>query len=155
MITVPFRSGEHMKQHSVSISERVAYPDDRSWEVQEGRIVLLASRCESCEKVVFPARETCDRCWAELPAERVPLAGQGVLYSFSEVHIAPPDFEVPYLIGYVDFPDDVRVFGQLRSESQGFELGDLVVPDLDVIRVQPDGTEVESYVFRPASEVSP
>jgi uncharacterized OB-fold protein len=90
-----------------------------------------------------------------MPAERVPLAGRGVLYSFSEVHIAPKDFKVPYLVGYVDFPNDVRVFAQLRGESQGFEIGDSVVPDIDVIRVQPDGTEVESYVFRPASEVSP
>jgi uncharacterized OB-fold protein len=144
-----------MRQQSATASRRLAYPDDRSWAVENSRIVLLASRCESCEKVVFPARGTCDRCWAEMPTERVPLAGRGVLYSFSEVHIAPKDFKVPYLVGYVDFPNDVRVFAQLRGESQGFEIGDSVVPDIDVIRVQPDGTEVESYVFRPASEVSP
>ena len=143
-----------MSQQSPTASRRQAYPDDRSWAVENSRIVLLASRCESCERVLFPARETCDRCWAEMPAERLPLAGQGVLYSFSEVHIAPKDFEVPYLVGYVDFPNDVRVFAQLRGDPQSFEIDDSVVPDIDVIRVQPDGTEVESYVFRPASEVS-
>jgi uncharacterized OB-fold protein len=144
-----------MSQQSPTASRRQAYPDDRSWAVENSRIVLLASRCESCERVLFPARETCDRCWAEMPAERLPLAGQGVLYSFSEVHIAPKDFEVPYLVGYVDFPNDVRVFAQLRGDPQSFEIDDSVVPDIDVIRVQPDGTEVESYVFRLASEVSP
>jgi uncharacterized OB-fold protein len=143
-----------MRQDSALATGRLAYPDDRSWAVDNGRIVLLASRCASCEKVVFPARATCDRCWAEMPTERVPLAGQGVLYSFSEVHTAPKDFKVPYLVGYVDFANDVRVFAQLRGESQGFAIDDLVVPDIDVIRVQPDGIEVESYVFRPASDVS-
>jgi uncharacterized OB-fold protein len=144
-----------MRQEAATASRRLAYPDDHPWLVENGRTVLLASRCASCEKMVFPPPETCDRCWAEIPAERVPLAGQGVLYSFSEVHTAPKDFKVPYLVGYVDFANDVRVFAQLRGESQGFQIDDLVVPDIDVIRVQPDGTEVESYVFRPASEVSP
>jgi uncharacterized OB-fold protein len=144
-----------MRQQSTTASRRLAYPDDHSWAMEDDRIVLLASRCASCAKVVFPARETCDRCWAEMPAERVPLTDQGLLYSFSEVHTAPKDFKVPYLVGYVDFANDVRVFAQLRGESQGFQIDDLVMPDIDVIRVQPDGTEVESYVFRPASEVSP
>lgn len=43
----------------------------------------------------------------------LPLAETGTLYAFSTVHVAPAIWETPYVIGYVDLPEGVRVFGKV------------------------------------------
>src|SRR3546814_2520605 len=51
----------------------------------------------------------------------VEVGPEGVLYSFSTVHVSSSQ-PVPYTIGYVDFPGDVRV----RSEEHTYELQSLM-----------------------------
>ncbi len=47
-------------------------------------------------------------------AQRVEVGPEGVLYSFSTVHVSSSQ-PVPYTIGYVDFPGDVRVLAKVRG----------------------------------------
>lgn len=47
-------------------------------------------------------------------AQRVEVGPEGVLYSFSTVHISSSQ-PVPYTIGYVDFSGDVRVLAKVRG----------------------------------------
>jgi hypothetical protein len=46
--------------------------------------------------------------------QRVEIGPEGVLYSFSTVHVSSSQ-PVPYTIGYVDFPGDVRVLARVRG----------------------------------------
>ena len=46
--------------------------------------------------------------------QRVQVGPEGVLYSFSTVHVSSSQ-PVPYTIGYVDFPGDVRVLAKVRG----------------------------------------
>src|SRR3546814_10819332 len=47
----------------------------------------------------------------------VEVGPEGVLYSFSTVHVSSSQ-PVPYTIGYVDFPGDVRVLAKVRGPHQ-------------------------------------
>lgn len=47
-------------------------------------------------------------------AQCVEVGPEGVLYSFSTVHVSSSQ-PVPYTIGYVDFPGDVRVLAKVRG----------------------------------------
>lgn len=47
-------------------------------------------------------------------AQRVEVGPEGLLYSFSTIHVSPSQ-TVPYTIGYVDFPGDVRVLAKVRG----------------------------------------
>jgi hypothetical protein len=47
-------------------------------------------------------------------AQRIKVGPEGVLYSFSTVHVSSSQ-PVPYTIGYVDFPGDVRVLAKVRG----------------------------------------
>lgn len=47
-------------------------------------------------------------------AQHVKVGPEGVLYSFSTVHVSSSQ-SVPYTIGYVDFPGDVRVLAKVRG----------------------------------------
>ncbi|WP_083943050.1 OB-fold domain-containing protein [Sphingomonas soli] len=47
-------------------------------------------------------------------AQHAEVGPEGVLYSFSTVHVSSSQ-SVPYTIGYVDFPGDVRVLAKVRG----------------------------------------
>ena len=75
---------------------------------------LIGSRCGSCGAHYFPTREVCARCLSE-NMESVALSGRGVLYTFTVIRQSTPAFEVPYILGYVDLPEGVRVMGQISG----------------------------------------
>jgi uncharacterized OB-fold protein len=52
------------------------------------RGVLVASRCAPCGQVYLPAREFCERCFAEL-REQVEIPPRGVLRSFTFCYVDP------------------------------------------------------------------
>jgi len=127
---------------------------DRAWVPfrpgvldEEGRVV--GSRCPSCEAHFFPARQVCSRCLAE-DLEQVALSTRGTLYTYTVLHQAAPGFEVPFVLGYVDLPEGVRILGQVAGlEPHAVRIG----MELD-LHVEPFGEDEErrtimGYRFRP------
>jgi uncharacterized OB-fold protein len=76
--------------------------------------VLTGGRCSGCGQFVFPTRAFCPACLTETVAP-APLTPSGSLYSYSVVHIAPQGWQVPYVVGYVDLPEGVRVFAHIEG----------------------------------------
>jgi uncharacterized OB-fold protein len=70
--------------------------------VREGR--LLARRCPSCAKVVFPPRGSCSMC-GELLGEQVELKDTGtvVTYAIVNVNFANRTVDLPYVTAEVCF----------------------------------------------------
>lgn len=66
-------------------------------------------------------------------AQRVEVGPEGVLYSFSTVHVSPSQ-PVPYTIGYVDFPGDVRVLAKVRGAHHALHCD-------GVVRLASEGSE--------------
>lgn len=121
---------------------------------------LLGSRCAACGTVVFPAQDGCPRCGTQGMAV-TELASRGTLWTWTSQDFLPkhpyagPEAEADfagYLVGYVELPDGVRVVTRLeevqRADVQiGMELELVLVP----FTVDPDGTEVVAYAFRPVA----
>ncbi len=76
------------------------------------------------------------------------LSPVGTLYSFSEIHIAPKGFATPYVVGYVDLPEGVRLFGQIEGRAAELRLGQPVAVTLGPVRTAESGGVVVSYKFR-------
>jgi uncharacterized OB-fold protein len=87
----------------------------RGASFDDGAVVLVGSACTACDAVAWPPAARCHACWAAVTPRR--LATSGTLYAFTTVHTAAPGTEVPYVIGYVDLPDGVRVFTPLRGDT--------------------------------------
>jgi uncharacterized OB-fold protein len=54
------------------------------------------------------------------------VSGRGTLYSFTEIHVAPPGFEdlAPYMIGVVELEEGVRIMTPLHNITvEDAELG--------------------------------
>jgi benzoylsuccinyl-CoA thiolase BbsA subunit len=124
------------------------YPSADAWEIEAGKVFLIGTLCPKCGKHAFPQQLFCDRCGNEKGIESVRLSRTGTLYSFSEINVAPKGYEVPYVVGYVDLPEDVRIFGQIENSVNELQVDNQVSVVLGVIRTSENGQPVISYKFR-------
>ena len=62
-----------------------------------------------------------------------------------------PAFEVPYILGYVDFPEGVRIMGQIGGiEPEDITIGMPMVLSIEPFGVDDEGNPTTGYRFRPA-----
>ena len=110
---------------------------------------LKGYKCKKCGKLDFPKPVICTDCWGE-EFEVVPLSRKGKLYSFSELYVGPPGYgqDLPYIIGYIDLPEGIRVFAQLEGEPGTYKCDEEVELTVGRIRTDEDGRPVMSYKFK-------
>jgi hypothetical protein len=131
----------------------VFFPGEGYWNKEADGLHLISSRCSQCRRDYFPPREVCPQCFPEgfeHKMEKSKLSSRGKLYTYSIVQVAPKRFLPPYALGYVDFPEGVRVLGQLTTtDPSKIQIGMTVQAELGRIAVDEQGNEVMSYRFRP------
>jgi uncharacterized OB-fold protein len=119
---------------------------------------LIGSRCAACEIVTFPAQGSCPRCASTAMAQHL-LPRRGSLWAWTTQDFPPPSPPyagptgsafVPFAVGYVELPGEVRVETRLTEADpgrlrHGMEMELVVVP----FRTDDDGNEVVTFAFRP------
>jgi len=115
-----------------------------------GRPVLQGSACRDCHGRVFPPVAVCPECMSER-IERVALSAEGTLYAFTVVHVAPKGWRVPYVAGYVDLPEGVRVFTHVVGADPSSLAIDMKVRLTTAdLGIDETGRAFASYAFSPA-----
>ena len=124
--------------------------NEESWRHVSGdEAVLIMSECANCGKRNFPPLRYCPNCHAENP-EKKEMSRTGTLYSFSRVHIKHKLYPAPYVVGYVDFPEGLRVFGQVRADAEELKIGMKVAASVCSFG---EGEEaVQAFCFVPAEK---
>jgi len=118
-------------------------------ENADGTIRLVATECKECEQRVFPPTAVCPECMSE-NTKLIELSETGTLYSWSVVHAAPKNWTTPYIAGYVDMPEGVRIFAHMVGIDPAILSFDMPVSVCKVTMGQePDGKPIESYSFSP------
>lgn len=81
-------------------------------EARAGR--LTGIRCGKCGELAIPPKQFCASC-QERNWTPVPLAGKGVITSFTVIRIAPRGRagEAPYAIAVVKLDEDVALLGRI------------------------------------------
>jgi uncharacterized OB-fold protein len=116
---------------------------------------LLGCRCRACGECFYPRRIVCARCLAE-HLEEIELGPRGTLYTYTYVHV--PLFgslrsQVEgYGVGQVDLPEGPRVQAVLSGGPEDFRIGMPMELELETLRVTADGDEVTIYRFRPCRD---
>ena len=110
-------------------------------------IKLRGSRCMDCNKSYFPPRNKCPDCLqSDLPT--LPLAREGSLYSYTTVNIPSKNFPPPYVVGYVELKEGIRIFGQLRVEKgRKLALGQHMKMVVDYLWEDKEGRKAAGYLF--------
>ena len=110
---------------------------------------LLASECIDCSLRVFPPASVCPECNGEEMAP-LPLGNNGSLYSYTVIHQGPKWIKPPYMVGYIDMPEGVRIFTHLTDMEPHNVSCDMPVSlrITDPI-INGDGREVLKFKFGP------
>jgi hypothetical protein len=117
---------------------------------------LIGSKCTSCGTYYFPQTISCSNpdC-NEKEVEEAFLSRRGKLWSFTvQYYPPPPPFKaqepfVPYGIGVVELPEEIRVAGMLtESDPEKLKIGMEVELLLDEV-YEEDGKEVVTWKFSP------
>ncbi len=82
-------------------------PRPNPFELRDGQVLLRGSRSRSSGSMAFPTRDVCLETGAR-DMEPMLFGPYGTLYSFATVHVSSTR-PTPYTLGYVDFPNGVRV----------------------------------------------
>jgi uncharacterized protein len=113
----------------------------------DGSARLIGGRCDRCDARFFPRPAVCAHCLStEIPEER--LSPAGTVHAVTTVHMAPPGFEAPYRLAWVDLDDGVRVFAQLDCDSEP-AVGARVITTTKLLRTRSDGTALHGHAFEP------
>jgi uncharacterized OB-fold protein len=81
--------------------------------------------------------------------ERLNLSRNGKLYSFTIVHMPSEHFQPPYAIGWIELPEGIRIFSQIRGwQEHSLKIG--MEMELAIEKLWDEGEkEVIGYTFRP------
>lgn len=112
---------------------------------------LTGGRCPVCGKIYFPTKQVCPACFAP-DLEKVPLSGKGKLHTFARSHMGPSGLPTPYLIGFIDLPEGIKLFSLLTQcdpWDQVLKVGMEMEMVVETIRQDEEGNEIVGYKFRP------
>ena len=140
-----------MAHSAEDLHAHVFLAGDAVREAEDGTPQLIGTVCDDCGTKLFPPSHVCPECMSENVSE-IELSHEGTLYSWSVVHVAPKSWRVPYVAGYVDLPEGVRVFAHIVGADPASLRMDMAV-ELTVAELfEEAGAPVESYAFTPKQD---
>jgi uncharacterized protein len=124
----------------------------RYWRTTKQRYELVGERCEKCSAEVFPPRGVCPNCKSGAMRGHA-FSGQGEVYSFSNIHVAPHGFEkfAPYHVALIRLTEGPLITAQLTDvDAADVYVGMPVEMVTRVLREDGEkGILVYGYKFRP------
>lgn len=124
---------------------------------REGMPHLIGSMCRSCGTTTFPQQDGCPRC-TRVDMEQCELPRQGRLWSFTVQAFRPktpyqgPEDFTPYGVGYVDLGAVLVESRLAENDPERLRIGMPVELVLEPFRTDPDGTDVLTFAFAPATD---
>jgi len=73
---------------------------------------LLGLKCLDCGNIFTPPNATCTSC-GSFKLEKIDLAPQGNIKTFTVIRVAPAGFPSPYIVGMVELADGPWVVGNV------------------------------------------
>lgn len=134
---------------SVGSAVQPAWPD--LWDADEHGPYLVGTRCARCGGVALGVRDVCPHCLNRgegLARDR--LGRRGRIYTATTIHQAPPGFEVPLRVGYVDLEDDVRIFTHIEQGEHAPVIGGEVELAIETVKTDTEGRALSGPVYRNA-----
>lgn len=112
----------------------------------------MGSACRNCGKVSFPKKPFCPSCFNE-DQEDVPLCSRGKLHTFSQSAMGPRDMAHPYIIGFIDLPEGIKLYSIITDcdpWDQVLKIDMEMRMVIGKIKTDEAGNEVLGYTFTPA-----
>jgi uncharacterized OB-fold protein len=127
-------------------TDNVVRLSPQSWSEDAAGVRLLAGMCLACGQMHLPAVCVCARCGHQDFVKEV-VDTQGVIYSYTVNRVPQNGYVGDYAVGYIDFPDNLRVFGPIRSDGRSPRIGDTVTVEGAVLKQSVDGQIFRGFRF--------
>ncbi|MBV1904697.1 MAG: OB-fold domain-containing protein [Pseudomonadales bacterium] len=116
---------------------------------------LLGSYSKAADRTFFPIRKRCPI--TEKPVETVELSNEGILYSWSFIHMPKMgsqklDAFGGYGVGQIDLPEGVRIQSVIDGKQDDFKIGMKMRLEANPMLTDDDGTEYCGFKFVAAGE---
>lgn len=118
------------------------------WGVDQQGAYLIVGNCRDCGGSALGVREFCPHCHAEDSMEAQRQGRRGRLYTATVIHQAPPGFEAPYRVGYVDIDGGVRIFAHIDDGQDAPIIGDQVELTVVPVKTDPEGAHLTGPHYR-------
>jgi len=133
-----------------------------TWPSDDPR--LIGSRCKNCGKVTFPAQKSCPACCLD-DVDNIELAKRGKLWTWTVQGFPPksppyakkesPETFVPYGVGYIELPGQVRVESRLtENDPARLRIGLDMELVIEKFMDNDQGDEVMIFAFKPVESGS-
>jgi hypothetical protein len=78
---------------------------------------FTTTKCKHCSRIFFPPQVDCPYCLTS-DIEWMEITSKGELLSFTTAYFGPAGFtsEVPYTLGIVAFPEEIRVLAPISKK---------------------------------------
>ena len=123
-----------------------------TWRRIPERYRMLGVRCTTCKSAYFPKRSICPKCRRKGKIVEEYFAGNGTVYSYTEVTAPPEGFEdqVPYILAVIELDEGAKLTGQIvDAHKADVKIGSRVARVFRVIqRDDPEGLIHYGFKFR-------
>jgi len=125
------------------------YYNNKWFKESDSGISLVGGKCKLCGMNFFPHRNLCIRCHGG-EVEEFELGKRGRLFTFTRVFIPSKNFGPPYVVGYIDLLEGIRIFSQIKDwEKVDLKIGMEMEMIVDTLWGTSDGTMIIGYKFVP------
>lgn len=78
---------------------------------------ITVRRCPTCNETYLNDVDLCPTCPQIIPTVEVQVPGNGTIYSYTRVHVAPEQFKsiVPYYLAIIQLEAGPRLMARLRT----------------------------------------
>jgi len=127
-----------------------------NWSGQDSTL-LIASQCCDCNIVQFPQQRSCTACSSHA-VKQIELKREGILWSWTSQNYPPssPPYKVnlddfkPFLLGYIELSDQVRVQSKILAELDQLSIGMSLSLTFEPLFTNEANQTVMTYAFKPS-----
>ena len=119
-------------------------------ETPEG-VALVGQKCRSCGKIAYPRKRICPECFSEDLQDQI-LSRTGTLHTYTCTYLGAPHLKPPYVIGFVDLPEKIRLLSLITDCEPWEEILKVDMPVemvIDKLMQDENGEDIYTYKFRP------
>lgn len=98
----------------------------------------------------FPPKGACPNCLVNNTLEEIKMGKEGVIRSYSILHVAPSGFPIPHIQAMIKLDEGPLIFSILNVDvSNEIRIGQPVELTIDTIRKGEDGEKTIGWMYKP------
>lgn len=94
----------------------------KHWRLHKQKYALVGSKCKGCGALFFPTRQYCAGCEGT-NVEDYRFSGQGIIETYTTIHVAPAGFNAPYVVAIIKLNEGVSIVSQIVAQEDKIEIG--------------------------------